>query len=74
MKKITITVEGGVIQDIKGIPVGVEVEVIDFDAEGAENYELVDGEPAIVSTYRSEQFKMVDGQPAIIINKGEKNV
>lgn len=50
-KTIVITIQGGVIQDIKGIPAGVEVEVIDFDAEGAENYVLVGGQPAIVSTY-----------------------
>lgn len=54
MKKIIIIVEGGVIQDIQGIPAGVEVEVIDFDAEGAENYELVNGQPAIVSIYKGE--------------------
>ena len=51
-KTIVITIQGGVIQDVQGIPAGVEVEVIDFDAEGAENYELVNGQPAIVSIYR----------------------
>lgn len=53
-KQIVVTVEGGVIQAITGIPEGVEVKVIDFDAEGSENYELVEGEPAIVSIYQGE--------------------
>ena len=34
MKTITITLKGGLIQDIEGIPKGVEVVVMDFDVEG----------------------------------------
>jgi len=33
MNKIIITIEGGIIQDITGIPFGVEVEVVDYDIE-----------------------------------------
>ena len=34
MKTITITLKGGLIQDIEGIPKGVGVVVMDFDVEG----------------------------------------
>lgn len=30
-ERIVITVEGGLIQDIQGIPKGLEVHVLDFD-------------------------------------------
>lgn len=36
MKKINITVEGGVIQDISDIPKGVNVVVRDYDCEGCD--------------------------------------
>ena len=35
-KRIIITVEGGLIQNIEGIPAGVVVEVHDYDTDGAE--------------------------------------
>jgi hypothetical protein len=33
LKKITVTLEEGIIQDITGIPKGVEVEVVDVDMD-----------------------------------------
>ena len=33
---ILVTVEGGVIQDIENIPLGIEVVVHDYDVEGCE--------------------------------------
>lgn len=35
-KQIVITVEGGVIQDIDGIPSDVDIIVMDYDVEGAD--------------------------------------
>lgn len=40
MDTITITVEGGVIQDISGVPKGARVVVMDYDIEGYTNSEL----------------------------------
>ena len=54
-KIITITVEGGVIQDVSGIPAGVKVEVIDFDVSDSDKCEMVNGQPAIVSVYKAEE-------------------
>jgi hypothetical protein len=34
MKQILITVDGGIIQDIKGIPPGYELVTRDYDVEG----------------------------------------
>lgn len=52
---IVITVEGGVIQDVEGIPPGVTVRVLDFDTEGCDedtmNIVNDKGERAIVSEY-----------------------
>ncbi len=36
MKTITVIVEGGMIQDVIGIPKGVRVEVHDYDTEGGD--------------------------------------
>ena len=33
--KIIVVVEGGLVQDVRTIPMGVEVEVRDFDSDGA---------------------------------------
>lgn len=54
---ITITVEGGVIQHITGIPAGCKVKVIDFDTDGVPDEDLVklhNGDRAIVSTWPSK--------------------
>ena len=39
-KIITVTVEGGVVQSVDGIPDGVTVRVLDFDTDGAEDDSL----------------------------------
>jgi len=36
VERIYITLEGGLIQDIEGIPEGVEIVKMDFDTEGAD--------------------------------------
>jgi len=51
---IIVTVEGGVIQAIDGIPDGVTICVLDFDTEGAEGESLTalpNGEKACVSEW-----------------------
>jgi hypothetical protein len=42
--KMIITVEGGLIQDIQGIPYGLEVEVRDYDIDHTENEALKEDE------------------------------
>jgi len=57
MKTITITVEGGLILDIAGIPKGVRVEVWDFDIEGCdpEHLETTDyGDEYCLSVYAGQ--------------------
>jgi hypothetical protein len=39
MNTIIVHVDGGVIQDIEGIPPGVEVHVRDYDTDGAEPWQ-----------------------------------
>jgi hypothetical protein len=51
---IIVTVEGGVIQAIDGIPAGITIRVLDFDTEGAEEESLTalpNGEKACVSEW-----------------------
>jgi len=36
MEKFIIIVEGGIVQDVKGLPEGTEYEVHDYDTEGAD--------------------------------------
>jgi hypothetical protein len=51
---IAVTVEGGVIQAIDGIPAGVTIRVLDFDTDGAEEESLTalpNGEKACVSEW-----------------------
>ena len=52
---IEITVEGGVVQDVSGIPLGVRVDVIDFDTDGTpeEGLTEIDGSKAVVHSYRN---------------------
>ena len=33
-KTITVIVSGGLVQDVQGIPEGIQVKVIDYDSEG----------------------------------------
>jgi hypothetical protein len=54
---ITVTLEGGVIQGIEGVPPGVTVRVLDHDVESVEPERLqclTDGAPALVSECRSQ--------------------
>lgn len=54
---ITVTLEGGVIQGIEGVPPGVTVRVLDHDVEGVEPERLqplADGSQAVVSEWRSQ--------------------
>lgn len=53
-RPITITMEGGVIQDIQYIPKNVQVKVLDFDTEGVPDEELTklrNGQKAVVSVW-----------------------
>lgn len=34
MRTITVIVEGGLVQDIQGIPKGIRVKVLDYDSDG----------------------------------------
>lgn len=51
--KIIITVDGGIIQEIEGIPPGIEIEVRDFDTEGSDDprIEEFNGERAFVTIW-----------------------
>lgn len=57
MRDIVITLEGGLIQSIQGIPKGVRIIVLDFDTEGSRPEdddriaEIKLGEFAFVSTW-----------------------
>lgn len=55
---IHIFVEGGVVQDVIGIPKGEEIIIVDWDSEGVEPKNLTELEagPAIVSIYRGESL------------------
>jgi len=49
-RTITVTMEGGLIADVEGIPSGYKVRVLDLDVEGMEEEDLVklpDGKQAI---------------------------
>lgn len=52
--EITITLEGGVIQEIEDIPEGVNVKVVDFDCDGMEGDDVmnVKGHPAHVFIWK----------------------
>jgi hypothetical protein len=65
--KITVTMEGGIIQDITGIPEGVCVEVIDFDVEGIEEsrIEKVNGHDATVVDWTREEINTYDVRKAL---------
>jgi len=55
--EIVISMEGGLIQDIDGIPHGVVIRVRDFDVEGADDSELsrdADGDPYYETVWSCE--------------------
>jgi hypothetical protein len=57
-KPITITVEGGVIQDIQYIPKGMTVTVLDFDVDGVPEEDLTklrNGQKAVVAEWGRKQ-------------------
>jgi hypothetical protein len=56
-KVITITMEGGIIHGVEGIPNGITVRVHDFDIEGAEPESITttaNGDKVCVSEWQSE--------------------
>ncbi len=55
MKKIIVVIEGGIIQDIVGIPPNVVVEVRDWDIDVddcADHTTFVDGEEVVTTRWR----------------------
>jgi hypothetical protein len=60
---ITIYIEGGVIQDITGIPENSRVTVVDWDIDGVDPEDLTELEAgqAIVSVWQDESGSM-DGE------------
>ena len=64
MKTIYVTVERGLVQEVTGIPAGIEVVVIDYDVDLKEADHLdvspLDGEPCEITTYQKEEC----GSPA----------
>jgi hypothetical protein len=55
--RIFISVEGGLVQEVTGVPAGVQVVVLDYDIEGVQADELetspLDGQPCCLSEYDS---------------------
>lgn len=54
MKNIIINVKGGVVQSVHNVPVGVEVQVNDFDIDGVEDKmlsTLKNGEKCLVGLW-----------------------
>lgn len=53
-KNIIIRIDGGVINEINNIPLGLTCEVRDYDVEGAddERITVVDGEEGVVSLWK----------------------
>ena len=56
-KTITVTMQGGLIADVDGIPPGVRVRVLELDVEGMEEEDLVqlpDGKQAIENIWAAD--------------------
>ena len=51
--------DGGLVQDVTGVPDGIEVVVIDYDVElkDADRLDVspLDDEPCVISTFRKEE-------------------
>ena len=65
---ITIELEGGLIQNVSGIPAGVRVTVMDFDTEGASEEELTSVPARILAQPDDREYAFVtnwDGAGAI---------
>lgn len=58
MEKIIVTVQGGLVQDVSGIPKGIEVEVRDFDCEESpeqdDRVHVIDGENVFVAVWSAQ--------------------
>ncbi len=71
--RIFITLKGGLIQDIEGIPQGSEVVVMDFDIEGADASEITkwkvakEKEEAFVSLWSAT--KQPEGEASLLQEK-----
>ena len=52
MDTIVVEIKGGMVQDITGIPRGVEVEVRDFDTDS--------GDPAVETYHSRDPFRELD--------------
>jgi hypothetical protein len=54
-RRVYVSVEGGLVQDVTGVPAGVQVVVLDYDIEGAAVDELgtspLDSRPCCLSVY-----------------------
>lgn len=50
---IFVVLEGGLVQEVKGIPAGVEVYIVDYDIEGAQEVQVspLDGEACVLTEY-----------------------
>jgi len=59
--EIEITVSGGMIQDIKGIPAGVVVVVRDYDCDQSDGNSVrdADGAYCVVSSWEAVEAKRV---------------
>jgi hypothetical protein len=59
MHTIIIRVSGGVVQDVEGVPPGVEVKVIDYDGDDDGDFETTDehGERCNIATYDAEPVR-----------------
>lgn len=56
-KTITVTMQGGLVADVDGIPPGCKVRVLDLDVEGMEEEDLVtlsDGKKAIETIWAAD--------------------
>ena len=57
-KKLVITLDGGLIQDIQGIPEDLVILVRDYDVEGADEAEITmdeHGEPYFESIWEKDE-------------------
>jgi hypothetical protein len=50
---VFVVLEGGLVQEVRGIPPGVEVHVVDYDIEGADELQVspLDGEACVITEY-----------------------
>jgi hypothetical protein len=55
---IHVVVVGGLVQEVRNIPPGIEVQVVDYDIETVEDFDLqispLDGAACSIQTYKAE--------------------